>query len=270
VTLVFRIARRAGEVAVGPVGTCVEPVLDRRSKTELTRNWGALTMYTPWENWHSYIQNSPGLRVGTDGRPADVQTDSFGGTIMAFESDEAGVGIWWYWLLVRKGFGADGVATAQPTFAELARGIAGASAPASSINNYINAYTTLSQQYFGRRLGKDDPIAISDTAELWALGQTMFHHESGRTPLIDQATFERGVRFGTDFMQDKFQGVAAYRPSCTEGDGGQAGVAEGGEAEDTSERDQRILALEQTTARLNDMIKELQGRLDAIAKLAAE
>lgn len=268
VTLVFKFVRRSGEGQAGPAAACADVVLDRRFKTELTRNWGALTMYTPWENWHAYIKNWPGLRRGPDGRPVDVQTDSFGGTIMAFETDEAGVGIWWYWLLVRKGYGANGVATSKPTLAEIARGIAGATAPATAIDNYVNAYTRLSQQYFGHQLGKDDAIAITDADELWALGQTMFHHESSRTPLIDRATFDRGIKLGSDFMQGRFQGLKAYQRSCTESSPVVAVAGAG--ADDIADRDERILALEQTNARLNGMIKELQDRLDKISKLAAE
>lgn len=268
VKLVFQFTRRPGEGQAGTAPACADVIADRRSKTELTRNWGALTMYTPWENWHGYIKNWPGLRIGADGRPADVQTDTFGGTLMAFETDEAGVGIWWYWLLVRKGYGADGTVTSKPTLAELARGIAGATAPAASIDNYVNAYTRLAQQYFSRPLGRDDRVDITDADELWALGQTMFHHESGRTPLIDRATFDRGIQFGTDFMQGRFQGVKAYQRTCAEPAPGTVAVGAG--ADGIADRDQRILMLEQTTARLNDMIKELQDRLDKIAKLAAE
>lgn len=270
VTQVFNFSRNAGEGGPQPT-TCVgETALNRQSKTELTRNWGALTMYVPWESWNSYIRNWPGLRLGTDNRPVDVQTDAFGGTIMAFETDESGVGIWWYWLLVRKGYGANGVAVTQPTLVELARGIAGSTASTAVIDNYINAYSQLSQRYFGRRLARDEKIAIANADQLWALGQTMFHHESGRTPLIDRETFERGIRFGTDFMQGRFQNVAAYGKVCAEPVVVPGQQEPGASPQVLAEKDARILVLEQTTARLNGMVQDLQERLDRISKLAAE
>lgn len=270
VTMAFSFTRKTGEGQTPT--TCVgETALNRQSKTELTRNWGALTMYVPWESWNSYIRNWPGLRLGTDNKPVDVQTDAFGGTIMACETDESGVGIWWYWLLVRKGYGANGVAVTQPTLVELAKGIAGSTAAPAVIDNYINAYSQLSERYFGRRLARDEKIPISNADQLWALGQTMFHHESGRTPLIDRETFERGIRFGTDFMQGRFQNVAAYKKVCAEPVVVVPGQQEpGASPQILAEKDARILVLEQTTARLNGMVQDLQERLDRISKLAAE
>ncbi|WP_052712436.1 M23 family metallopeptidase [Sinorhizobium meliloti] len=262
VTMRFEFLRKRGE---GDAVASCGATLDRQSKTELTRNWGAITMYVPWDSWLSYIKLWPGLKLGSDGKPIDVQVDRFGGSIMAFESDESGVGIWWYWLLVRKGFGKDGIAMHNPTFLQIAKGIAGETAPPASINNYVNAYTVLSEQYFGRRLDQNDPIAISDADERWALASTMFHHEAGRTPLIDRATFERGIQFGTDFMAGAFKGKQAYLPPCAE----QPGPVAIGPA-GTDDRDQQIQILQETNARLNEMIADLQRRLEEIGKMASQ
>lgn len=109
----------------GATTTTCGPSPDRQFKTEITRNWGAITMYVPFDNWLSYIKMWPGLKVDGNGQPVDVQIDKLGGSIMAFETDESGVGIWWYWLLVRKGYGSDGIPVRNPTFVQLARGIAG-------------------------------------------------------------------------------------------------------------------------------------------------
>ncbi|TPL53095.1 M23 family metallopeptidase [Mesorhizobium sp. B2-4-4] len=265
VTMHFDFVRKRGEGGTGGVAAICAAPLERMQKTELTRNWGAITMYVPWDNWLAYIKLWPGLKVGADGKPVDVQIDKLGGSIMAFESDEAGVGIWWYWLLVRKGYGKDGVATSNPTLAKLARGIAGDTANEASINNYVNAYSALSEQYFGKRLGADDPIAIGNPDQLWALGQTMFHHESGRTPLIDKATFQRGIQFGTDFMSGSFRGKNAYLLKC--GDHPAPSEPQPG---DTSDKDQQIAALQETNARLTAMISDLQKRLREIGKLTVE
>lgn len=274
VTLRFDFVRQQGEAAPGPTGslpvvpqTC-GPVLDRKQKTELTRNWGAITMFVPWENWSLYIKLWPGLKLGADGRPIDLQIDRLGGSIMAFESDESGIGIWYYWLLVRKGFGKDGVPTVSPTINQLARGIAGDTATATAVANYVNAYTMLSNRYFGRPIGPDEPIDITTPDQLWALGQTMFHHESGRTPLIDRATFDRGIRFGADFMAGTFRGKDAYLPTCATQPttGGPPVVA----ASDASDKDRQIAELQETNARLLGMISDLQSKLEEIAKLAVQ
>jgi hypothetical protein len=271
VTLRFDFVRQQGEAPTGTTGVAAQtcgPVLDRQQKTELTRNWGAITMFVPWENWSAYIKLWPGLKVGADGRPVDVQIDRLGGSIMAFESDESGIGIWYYWLLVRKGFGKDGVPTASPTINQIARGIAGETATAAAVATYVNAYTTLSERYFGRRLGPDEPITIAAPDQLWALGQTMFHHESGRTPLIDRATFDRGVRFGTDFMAGTFSDKDAYLLTCdTEPTtDGQSVVAVSASAD----KDRQIADLQETNARLLAMISDLQSKLEEIAKLAVQ
>lgn len=241
------------------------PVLERRQKTELTRNWGAITMFVPWENWLAYIKLWPGLKLGPDGRPIDVQVDRLGGSIMAFESDESGVGIWYYWLLVRKGFGKDGEPVSNPTLTVLARGIAGGTASAATVQNYVKAYRGLSELYFGSQLGPDEPIAISQPDQLWALGQTMFHHESGRRPLIDRATFDRGIRFGADFMSGTFRGKDFYLPDCDAApDILPVPVADG------SDKDRQIAKLQETNARLLEMISDLQSKLQEIARLAVQ
>lgn len=187
--LIFSYLREADASSLADVSADLE----RRSITEITRNWGAITMYVAdWHDWLSYIRLWPGLKKDATGAPAGVMKDRFNGSVMAFETDEAGVGIWWYWVVVRKGFGVDG----QLTFRTLARGIAGDEASEEAVANYVRAYVRHGTLYFGRTLGPDDTIALSNAEERWALAWTMFHHESGRRPLIDRATFECGVRLG--------------------------------------------------------------------------
>ncbi len=185
----------------------VKPVPDdRKSLTEITRNWGAITMPSADRTrWLPYVRSWPGLLA------AGEVTDSQGGVIPAFETDEAGVGLWWYWLIVRKGFGPQG----RPTLTEIARGIAGDHASDETIANYRRNYWGLTDDYFGRLLNNDEPIDIGNAEPRWALAQVMFHHESGRTPLIDRDTFARGVQFGNDVISGTFKGLNAYKASSS-------------------------------------------------------
>jgi hypothetical protein len=193
-TLVFSFLRNfdASEVVASPL----DP--ERKSKTEITRNWGAITMYVPWENWLPYVKNWPGLSLDANNLPFEkALQDKFGGFIPALETDESGVGIWWYWLAVRKAFTEAG----KPTFRQIAVGIAGEEAGEAAIQNYIGAYTRISQQYFGRGIGADEAIDLTNPEQRWALAWTMFHHEAGRTPLISRAVFDCGVRLGGEAIR---------------------------------------------------------------------
>ncbi|MEQ1711106.1 MAG: M23 family metallopeptidase, partial [Hyphomicrobium sp.] len=201
---------------------------DRKSIVEVTRNWGAITLSTssrpawlihavrpkypndpsriniPRDDYRwVYVGAWPGLR------PDGERTDQFGGTVPAFSSDEAGVALWWFWTKVRKAsrFKASG----NPTFREIARIYGGDNASDATIQNYLTAYVSLGRHYFRNGVpDPDQPILLADPEQRFALAWTMFHHEAGRTPLIDRATFDRGVRMGVDLIQGRYVRYCDY------------------------------------------------------------
>ncbi len=285
-TLTFDFLRQKGQAVVSEPGCGPDPA-QRQSLTEKTRNWGAITMFVPFESWLPYIRDWPGLRLDASGRPMDMGRDSFGGFLPAFDTDEAGVGIWWYWLLVRKGFGEAGEPVAQPTFRQIARGIAGDDASAAALAAYTNAYTGLSARYFGQAVGLDVPLDLTDAAKRWALGQVMFHHEAGRPPLISRDIFDRGISFGGDVMKETFKGLDAYRADCAI-DGSDVVASDvttpepnpaAGPAPDLAAQitalETRLATLETETetakranAQLTELVTDLRSRLVDIAKIA--
>jgi murein DD-endopeptidase MepM/ murein hydrolase activator NlpD len=196
---------------------------DRKSIVEATRNWGAITMpKADPATWliervdpndpaypYIYVAGWPGLRQ------TGHLIDKFGQTVPAFETDESGVGLWWYWITRRKGF----TATGRPTLQQLAKGIAGDDAGPFAVNNYLESYLALAQRYFdGQVPGPDTPIPLSDPDQRFALAWVMFHHEAGREPLIDRSTFDRGIRLGNDLMGKNFGRLCAYLASpCKDG-----------------------------------------------------
>ncbi len=183
------------------------------NKSETTYNWGAITMYHPPENWLNYIRTWPGLRETIDGYPADMAIDKKGGYIPAFTTPEAGVAIWYYWLMVRKGLGdRDGSPVRTTSIHTISQGIAGDGARPDILQTYIDEYRALSEHYFSARLNVRETIDITRPDVLWQLAQTMFHHEGGRAPIIDRATFDRGVKFGRDVI------VAANKRADENGD----------------------------------------------------
>lgn len=280
--LTFNFVRQKDEA---PVQTCGIDRLDRQSLTERTKNWGAITMFVPFNQWLPYVRNWPGLRLDENGRPVNLGLDKNGGFIPALETDESGVGMWWYWLLVRKGYGDAGEPTKMPSLREIARGIAGDRTSPSAVSVYSNAYQVHGTRYFGRTIGLDDPIDLNDAVQRWALGQTMFHHEAARAPLITRATFDRGISFGTDYMKNSFRGVDGYLPPC-EDEASDTIVAEPetpvGEADETLlarverlERRQVELEAEaanavRTSTQLSELVTDLRSRLTSIATIAQE
>jgi len=225
---------------------------ERKSLTEVTRNWGAITMpMADPDRWLSYVRNWPGLVLGAE------LTDSAGGVIPAFVTDEAGIGLWWYWLSIRKGFGETG----RPTFLAIARGIAGPEALPAVVRRYVDQYLGLAPRYFGRDLAPDEPIDLTDHPERYALGLTMFHHESGRTPMFDEATFVRGIRFGSDVINDRFRTVEHYTRDAPGDDGPADGPV------DLAARLERV---ESENQELLSMVEELRGKLENIREIVAD
>jgi len=150
-----------------------------------------------------YVGDWPGLRA------AGHRTDKNRDTVPAFEADEAGVALWWYWVRQRKKshFKADG----NPTLREIAQIYGGDRSSPSAVDNYLNAYLSHGRRYFkGGVPSPDTPIRITDPEQRFALAWTMFHHEAGRTPLIDRSTFDRGVLMGDDLMGRRFARLCDY------------------------------------------------------------
>lgn len=150
-----------------------------------------------------YVGDWPGLRA------AGHRTDSNRDTVPAFEADEAGIALWWYWVKQRKKshFRSDG----NPTLREIAQIYGGDRSSPAAVDNYLTAYLSHGRRYFkGGVPGPDMPIRIADPEQRFALAWTMFHHEAGRTPLIDRSTFDRGVQMGDDLMGRRFARLCDY------------------------------------------------------------
>ncbi|KQS75964.1 M23 family metallopeptidase [Rhizobium sp. Leaf383] len=140
-----------------------------------------------------YITAWPGYKV------SETFRDKNGFVIPGFISRVAGSGIWWYWMRERAGYAADG----RPTFRALARAYAGiANDQDPAVVNYANAYRIHSRLYFGRQIGIDEAIDLSDPVSRWDLAQTMFHHEAGRRVAeVSQTIFEQGLRLAEERMR---------------------------------------------------------------------
>src|SRR5262245_29034772 len=220
----------------GPSDALVILDKDRKTIAEVTRNWGAITMsksdrrtwmlqavapkfatdpnriMIPRDDYRwVYVGEWPGLKA------AGHRTDSNRDTVPAFEADEAGVALWWYWLKQRKKshFRSDG----NPTLREIAQIYGGDRSTPAAVDNYLTAYLSHGRRYFkGGLPGPDVPIRVADPEQRFALAWTLFHHEAGRRPLIDRATFDRGVRMGDDLMGRRFVRLCDYladRSDCT-------------------------------------------------------
>lgn len=197
----------------------VTPMSERVSKSELTRNFIALTVYAPAPGAPfrrvAEIEQFPGW---TDqGEPV---LDSDGGWIYAFEHDESGVGASYFWLLRRAQFtdpkllptprqiaySMAGVHPSrcspdlQPTPEGLAAWAEAAPRWCGRVARYLDEWLALARHYYHTPPGPDDVLDFRDPDQLWQWMQVMYHHESGRTPVVDRATFDRGVRLATDFI----------------------------------------------------------------------
>jgi murein DD-endopeptidase MepM/ murein hydrolase activator NlpD len=228
-----------GNAPPGGGGPSDAPVIldkDRHTIAEVTRNWGAITMskgdrstwmlqavvpkfandpgriMIPRDDYRwVYVGEWPGLR--TTGH----RTDKYRDTVPAFEADEAGIALWWYWVKQRKRsyFKSDG----NPTLREIAQIYGGDRSSALAVDNYLSAYLSHGRRYFKNGVpSPDTPIRIADPEQRFALAWTMFHHEAGRTPIIERSTFDRGVLMGEDLMGRRFARLCDYlsdQSSCS-------------------------------------------------------
>ncbi len=198
------VARSQG-IGVPGIATPDMPGLVRVSKSEITRNWSAITPQSPFPAWPEYLLTWPGLD-----RSAPI-FDAAGNEIPAFATDPAGVGVWWYWLHRRAG----GTGVADPASVSLS-GIATAMAGVDDISHpaasrYRDQYIALSAKYTESSIDADTQFDLGDPAARWLLARIMFHHESGRLVELPLSTFEAGVRLGNDVMNDTFTSLDDYR-----------------------------------------------------------
>jgi len=217
---------------VSPSGPPVDHVIpdDRITLSEKTRNFLAITFY-PDENGTirllPYFAEFPGL--ATQGG----LTDSAGGLIPALRTDEAGVAISWVWIRKRARF-TDGLRVTPRTVAHSMAGVdpgacdsqlrptpvavqaSGNTAAQDACNRvaaYLRGYVGFANgrdfagDYFGRRVGVDEELILAEPETAWNWMRTMYSHESGRPPVITRTVFERGLRFGDDYISSFYDGV---------------------------------------------------------------
>jgi hypothetical protein len=204
-----------------PAGPAVAAAADAALPKSLrTKNFGAITPSTEPAAWPAYILKWPGLI-----RSVEIR-DAFGKIIPAFASDEAGVGLWWYWMVQRAGFGAAGVVS----FEKIALKYSGASTVDEPVvAKYVAAYSGaaerpgLSKQYFGRFVDRKENLDLADLEIRWRIAQTLFHNEAGRTGSVDRATYDRGVALADRILANGFEAVAVA--GGTPAAGGGAGSA---------------------------------------------
>ena len=205
------------------------------AKSERSCNFLAITVPggLQFSQMPRYIQEWPGVRE-------DVLIDKNSDQIITLRTAEGGVGMWWYWIMNRarhgtkKGFGPTGT----PTLAQLARAMAGKQASDTFVTDtYTKPYLSFAKRYFGRTIGRNEPIDVADTEARWNLARTMFRLESGNEPLISRKQFDCGIEFGSDVHTDftaasvessasgpitlaVFKGLEHYTNVCSGGDTG--------------------------------------------------
>lgn len=185
--------------------TSDQPEIVRVSKSEITRNWSAITPQSAYPAWPEYLLNWPGLD-----RSAPI-FDSAGNEIPTLKTDSAGVGLWWYWLHKRAG-GSGVLNPSSVSFAELSKGMAGVDEtthPAAA--RYLNQYITLSETISGQPVTETTSFDLSDGEARWIVAQTMFFHESGRPVELPRSIFETGVKLGQDILDGTFTSLNDYR-----------------------------------------------------------
>lgn len=221
-SLKFTFAER-----VTPSGSSTEHVIPepRTTLSELTRNFLAITFYpgpTGTIEVLPYFRDFPG--TATEGG----RTDQNGGLIPALASDEAGVAISRVWVRKRALY-TQGLTITPRSVAHSMAGVdpgacdagleptpagitaaGGNAALARSMCGRVSAYLrgyigfaggrSFARDYFGRAVSADETLNLSDMGTAYNWMRTMYSHESGRAPVIDREIFERGVRFGDDYI----------------------------------------------------------------------
>lgn len=258
------------------------------SKSERTCNFLALTLpkETTLAEMPRYIREWPGLN------PAGFLRDKRGDRIIAFKSEQSGIGAWWYWLLKRArnrskprdyGFGATG----RLTLSQLALAMSGHSRMDITVRKtYLKPYLQFARQYFNRAVGEEEAIDIADPDARWNLARIQFHLESGRPILTRRASFECGIRLGNDVMADfdaadveegsqkpirfvHFKGLGFYAHACRTEPGksiNQVGPLAGTKSErsDLHLAQTRIAEQQKEIASLKADLKSLMGDVVAL------
>lgn len=196
---------RSKQVGIPGVITPDQPEIVRVSKSEITRNWSAITPQSAYPDWPEYLLNWPGLD-----RSAPI-FDSAGNEIPALKTDPAGVGLWWYWLHKRAG-GSGVLDPSSVSFAELSKGMAGVDDIAHlAAARYLKQYISLSEIVSGQKIDETTHFDLSDSEARWVIARTMFYHESGRPIELAKSTFESGIRLGQDILDGTFTTLNDYQ-----------------------------------------------------------
>lgn len=172
-------------------------------KSERSCNFTAITLPggQSFESMPQYVQQWPGIL-------SEVLTDRFDDQIITLRTAEAGVGLWYYWVMnrARHGEGLEHSGFGQkptPTLAQLARAMAGAGRSADYVQKvYLAPYVKFASTYFSRDVDDDERIDMSIPENRWNLARTMFRLESGREPVISRKQFECGIALGLDVNAD--------------------------------------------------------------------
>ncbi|HEV7252108.1 MAG TPA: hypothetical protein VGN97_03285 [Mesorhizobium sp.] len=168
-----------------------------KPKSVCSNNFPALTPKAEPKDYvakgFKYLVEWPGYAINEEFR------DKFGYVIPGFKSRVAGSGVWWYWMRAR----GNVAAKRAPTLRVLAKEYAGIDDGShQTVLNYANAYRKHSIHYFGRQVGIDEKIDVSDPLNRWHLAQTMFHHEAGRrVPEVTEEIFQRGLRLAEEKLK---------------------------------------------------------------------
>lgn len=270
----------------GCESSAVTSMSERVSKSELTRNFLALTVYAPAADAPfgriPEIENFPGWSDR-----GERVLDADGGWIYAFDHDESGVGVSYYWLLRRARFTEPKL---SPTPRQLAHSMAGVApsscgpdlrpTPAgiaahgdaaprwcSRVGRYIEEWLGLAPLYFGRPLGPDEVLDLRDPDELWNWMRVMYHHEAGRTPVVDRATFDRGIRLAADYISagDRLERpLSDYLDPCGAQASPSSAGTEAAQGFEIVELLRTLDAIDANLAAARQQVEELRARLNAL------
>jgi|GEM_PF-4722717 len=169
--------------------------------TACTYNFAAITPHGAPRDFPAYIRDWPGVLIDEEVR----DQHGAGNIVPGFATREAGVGIWWYWLIHRTNQRRGNDPNGTVTLLSLATSIAGnPDRQAQAVQVYLNAYRSYAQRFFDRPIAAEEPLPLSDPDTVWNLARVMFQHEIGEVDLshhLTRAQFEMGLKLGR-----------AYRP----------------------------------------------------------